>query len=55
MVVDPSQPEKGVFTAFFDIPASCSCSLGDENPLVSPKSDIDIDDYTESSTPEGNE
>ena len=27
MVVDPTQPEKGVFTAFFKIPSSCSCSI----------------------------
>ena len=27
MVVDPTQPEKGVFTDFFKIPTSCSCSI----------------------------
>ena len=27
MVVDPTQPEKGVFTDFFRIPTSCSCSI----------------------------
>ena len=27
MVVDPTQPEKGVFTEFFKIPTSCSCSI----------------------------
>ena len=34
MVVDPTQPEKGVFTEFFKIPTSCSCSIvndGKEN------------------------
>ncbi len=51
MVVDPNQPEKGVFTAFFSIPTSCSCSLGEENPVASPKSDVY--DYTESTIPEG--
>ena len=27
MVVDPSAPEKGVFTDFFRIPTSCSCTV----------------------------
>ena len=31
MVVDPQQLEKGVFTAFFKIPTSCSCSIVPEH------------------------
>ena len=27
MVVDPYEPERGIFTAFFSIPSSCSCGL----------------------------
>ena len=31
MVVDPTQPEKGVFTEYFKIPSSCSCSIVPED------------------------
>ncbi len=34
MVVDPSKPEKGVFTASFDIPTECACSV--QRPLGFP-------------------
>ena len=33
MVVDPTQPEKGVFTEFFKIPTSCSCSIVPDEKL----------------------
>ena len=26
MAVDPKEPERGIFTAFFSIPSSCACS-----------------------------
>ena len=28
--MDPTQPEKGVFTEYFKIPSSCSCSIVSE-------------------------
>jgi hypothetical protein len=27
MVVDPAKPEKGVFSAAFEIPTECTCSV----------------------------
>ena len=34
MVVDPSAPEKGVFTDFFRIPTACSCSVSASESIV---------------------
>ena len=31
MAVDPTEPEKGIFTATFSIPSSCSCSIDDNH------------------------
>ena len=29
MAVDPKEPEKGIFTATFSIPSSCTCTIGE--------------------------
>ena len=45
MVVDPTQPEKGVFTEFFKIPTSCSCSIiSEDQETASTKKDLLLDE-----------